>query len=262
MKTLTLILCTVLFLLSCKKDKINAPAPVAAFTIDGQYLEEFKMATHEAVWLVDSSKNADSVRWDFGNGVVSRGHTVALSYEKSGVYTLTQTVTNAEGKTSTASKKITILDRVLKRVVIQSVYWDPVPDNIDHFNYVWPQTTTASVYMQFNKYKEGDSVVPRSGLLPNSPVLFTSSVVQNVPNEGYAGITMPDNQKFIIDMSMIEARSLQAFLVAKDKSGNVFNLTSTNQSGNGYNMTANFKQNKWTLSFGILSSVRLEGDFE
>ncbi len=99
-------------LLSCSKQSINELAPDtqailrADFTLDGQ---NGTVNEQDALLLTNTSENAVAYHWDFGNGTTSLLKQPAFSYPRCGNYTITLTVTAADGRTETIKKDIVVL---------------------------------------------------------------------------------------------------------------------------------------------------------
>lgn len=256
---LTLFTTGLLFLISCKKESL---APVASFTFRNDTTHTLRIATYDTCSLFSNSTGGDSTKWDLGNGTTVKGDHAVLSYTTSGTYTVTLTVTAGNGKQSTAAKKVIVLDRILKKITVKKIYWNPVPNSIPYFNAIWPQTDSANIYVQFRKYTQGDSVAPYSGLMPNSPVLFTSQTVGGVPHQYDNPFNLPFNTPFVIDKKMLLDRSLAFFLMAKDATGAEFSIQCSHESGASWGMNEDFAHNKFMIISSLFSSVELDGDYE
>lgn len=88
-------------MMSCKK---TPPAPVASFFISGS---TFVPAT---LTLTNTSQNADSYLWDFGDGRTTNIANPMVTYDRHGQYTITLTATQtATGKKSVATQVVSIV---------------------------------------------------------------------------------------------------------------------------------------------------------
>jgi PKD repeat protein len=76
------------------------------------------VATYDDIQLQDKSVNAVSYQWDLGNDSTTSTQNPRFYYKKPGTYTLTLTVQNASRQAVSVSKKVKVLDRVVKQVVI------------------------------------------------------------------------------------------------------------------------------------------------
>jgi PKD repeat protein len=96
----------------------SQPGPVAKFAFVGTTADELTVATYDKVYLTDQSVNAVQYRWEYGNDSVRTTSSPSFYYAKPGTYTLTLTVQNASKQTATVSKKVRVLERVVKQVAI------------------------------------------------------------------------------------------------------------------------------------------------
>lgn len=96
----------------------SQPGPVAKFAFVGSTAEVLTVGTYDKVYLTDQSVNAATYRWDYGNDSLRTTANPQFSYTKPGTYTLTLTVQSDDKQTATVSKKVRVLDRVIKQVAI------------------------------------------------------------------------------------------------------------------------------------------------
>ncbi|MCX6320417.1 MAG: PKD domain-containing protein [Bacteroidia bacterium] len=258
---------TLLIINGCNKDKVVVE-PISSFSFRGDTISTLKMATLDTCTLFNNSKNADSVFWDFGDGRTSRDNQVILSYSKSGAYTINLTTKNNDGQKSTISKKVVVLDRVMKEIVIDYVQWDTSNTN------GWPTSSVVDIYFQIQNYIS-DTMEPM-GIFPNCPILFTSSIVKNINNHysppTYHSIVIPITEKFIIDKSFVQFpygqyginHAYLFSLMAKDSNGNIFCLENSYAAGgNSCGITQDdIKLNIFKIHFSFFSSVDVICDFE
>ena len=256
---------TLLIIYGCKKDE--PIAPISSFTFRGDTISTLKMATSDTCTLMNTSKNADSVFWDFGDGRTSIENQIILSYPKSGSYTIKLTTTNDNGQKSFESKKVVVLDRVLKRIIIDFVQWDPTNRSEG-----WPTSTIADIYFQIQMFT--DNTMNPIGIFPNCPVLFTSPIVKDVTNHftpPASPIEIPITEKIIIDKKMVQ-RAYQGninkaylfSLMAKTADGKIFCLVNSGFiSGSSFGIyKEDFALNTFIVSLQFFSSFKLVCDFE
>ncbi len=107
------LLCLTAFV-ACNKQSINELTPSiqavatlrAGFTIDNPNGE---VNETDALLLTNTSENAVAYNWDFGNGTTSSLKQPTFSYPRCGNYTITLTVTAADGSTQTLKRDIVAL---------------------------------------------------------------------------------------------------------------------------------------------------------
>ncbi len=264
MNKIILIITIVVFsITSCKKEKPLAPNPIANFTLDGDSSQSLTIGTYDTYSLINSSSNAESFVWDFGNGMTSRNQETAIYYPKSGTYLLTLTATNKDEKTSVLSKKIKVVDRVLKQVTISSLDWKsalgastnyPTGNKIN----VWIEILQGAPNQTYPFLSIGTFDAP---LIYKSPVVFnvdtaavpivfniSSNIIINIPTltlgYGYKGVGYGIN------------------LYAQDAT-NVYLLSSTYWSGGGVNYYGSISKNNFIIRSGFSGSgIALICDYE
>lgn len=248
-------------LFSCHKEAMVI-IPTADFSFRGDTSSVLRMATYDTCTLFSNSVNADSSYWDMGNGVTTKGNKAIVTYDSSGTYHVTLTVKSSDGHIASQIKTIKVLDRVLKKIVLSRVYWDTIPGSNLNFNEGWPTTSTADLFVQIQHYRSGDSAVPRSGLLPNSPILYKSPIASNVSSNSTQRIEIPITERVVIDKKMIADWSLVISLLAIDKNGTKYCIQTSQASGGSLIITEDFAASKYTLRYGLFSVFELVCDFE
>ena len=240
---------------------------VADFTFRNKTTSTFVMATYDTCSLINRSQNVRSVRWNFGDGRSSNEQNVILSYDKSGTYDVTLTITSKDGQETMVSKRVIVKDRVLRSINISKIYWE---ENING----WPATAKADIYLQIQKYT--DTTVTEGYLCLNCPVIYTSTLIQGVDRATNTAITIPVTEKVVIDKKLIVDKGVSKFavpaylneaylisLMAKDVNGNVYCLQSNRGGGTYFGiLDENFAMNKFILQIGPFSDYKLVCDFE
>src|SRR5690242_13778188 len=104
-----------LSLAACRKNDIPAvPDPVAHFSMvtafaNNDTSQSIIMAVYDGFNFINTSANADSYLWDFGNGTTSTDKNPSGWYEKAGTYTVTLTASAKDGRKSVVSRTIKVL---------------------------------------------------------------------------------------------------------------------------------------------------------
>lgn len=124
-----------LALVGCKKKDDPPPAstpppgPTARFDASHYCLE-----APCAVSFFNTSENAATYSWNFGDGGTSTERSPSHTYQQGGTYTVTLTVTSASGQTATDSRTVNIPNRPATRVRVLSMTVNGYP----------PQTSTGA----------------------------------------------------------------------------------------------------------------------
>lgn len=249
---------------SCSNDAI---APVSSFSLNGDTISTLKVGTFNEFRVTNNSINADSVLWDLGDGRTSKENEFLVSYPKSGTYTLKLIAKNSNGSFRTTSKKIVVLDRVLKRIEISAVYWDPT-----NTTQGWP-TTNSNVDIYFQIQQFTDKTMDPIGIYPKCPVLYTSPIVKNISNQTYRPkdpITFYPDQKFIINKALVhnpyygESNAYLFSVMAKDIDGKIYCLANSAFVGEAFGFQRdNVTENSFTIIGGAVGTYfKLVGTFE
>src|SRR3954471_15848382 len=182
-KHFAIIISIIIFQYSCKKDTASPEHPTAVFSIGGQsggfnitYTDtSFIIGTHDALVLTSQSTNADSITWNFGNGKKSNSKNTLLTYDSAGNYNVILTAYNKNGTQSLASKKVTVMERVLKGISI---------NNLD-LNKFSPGQNGLPIFTKLNLWLEikfsqssTDATTSNGDIL--APVVFKSPVFSNI----------------------------------------------------------------------------------
>ena len=260
---LTALTSLILVTYSCSSDITE---PISSFSFRGDTISVLKIGTYDECQVNSKSINSDSVLWDLGDGRLSKDTAFLLSYPKSGVYTLKLTAKNNNGQTSVSAKKVIVLDRVLKKIVINYVQWDST-----NMSEPWPRGFKADIYFQMQMFTD-DTMSPY-GFYSKCPILYTSSTVKNVNNHYYPpiypAIEIPVSEKIIIDKNLVQfapGNVNKAYLfsiLAKDSSGNNYRLVNNAFYGFGFGITKDdISSNTFIVNQGGYTSYDLICDFE
>jgi PKD repeat protein len=124
---------------ACNKGSdVNLPKPTAGFSVNGYTVDSvITIGTYDQDLLINTSGNATSYLWNFGNDSTSTAVSPVLWYPKSGTYTLTLTALNEAGAKASFSMKVKVLDRVMQQVSITGLLAAlPIPHSLMHAK-VW-----------------------------------------------------------------------------------------------------------------------------
>jgi PKD repeat protein len=249
------------FLLGCRKETIHQPD--ASFSFRGDTSSVIKMATYDTCTLFNSSINADSSFWDLGNGEISTDKNLVLTYPNSGTYTIKLTVKTPDGQNSSIEKTVIVLNRVLEKIIINHIQWDTVSNSNPNFICVWPTSPMADVFVLVQKYEHGDSIVPISGIMPNSEIIYQSPVIQDVSYRTYIPFVIGVPEKVVVDKQLVLDGSFVISLMAKDEQGVIYALQTSKFGGSTfYIREENFANNKFTLVSSLTSSLEFDCKFE
>lgn len=84
-------------------------APVADFTFFPRSGAPPLLVTFDASSSYDADGSIVSYRWNFGDGATGAGQIVTHTYNRSGLFSITLTVTDNEGKTDSATRSLSLL---------------------------------------------------------------------------------------------------------------------------------------------------------
>jgi len=261
----TILIISFVVFYSCNKEKID---PVSSFTLNGDTISTFKVGTFDKFWVASNSINSDSVLWVFGDGRTSKEHEFNLSYPKSGTYPLKLIARNNYGRFTESTKNIVVLDRVLDRIEIPSIYWDTT-----NTTQGWPITNSnVDIYFQIQMFT--DTTMNPIGIYPNCPVLYTSSLVKNISNHTYRPnnpIVINLDQKFLINKDLVRnpyadiTKNAYLFSVmAKDSNDKIYCLVSSAFVGTPFGfLKDDVSENIFTIIGGAAGTYfNLVGTFE
>lgn len=263
MKTfLVFLFALVVLTTSCKKENTSTPEPQASFTVDGNSSSSIKIGPYDQFSLINTSVNADSYVWDFGNGTTSTKKEAVLQYTSAGTYTVTLTASK-NGKTSVATMKVTVADPVVKQVVISNLSWNSGWGRPTS----WPSFTKANVWVEIVKGAPNQTYPVLNNGSFAAPLVYKSSIANNVDSTAVP-LTFAVPQKTVIDMPTLKLQygyhgiGYGINLYAQDATG-TYLLASNFWSGVSTTYQGSYNDNKFTITVGFLgASVQLVGDYE
>ncbi len=147
-------------LTNCKDDdEVTIPELVAGFT---QTIEDDR----GTVRFINTSENAQTYTWDFGDGTTSSEINPIKQYAESGTYTVQMTASNESGQTESFSDQITV--QVIKEVTISSFDFDDT-----NVNYSASTFNGASFEIVANPDESGSNAdASNVGAITNSGAAF------------------------------------------------------------------------------------------
>jgi PKD repeat protein len=257
MKRIKYLILTILSLsIACKKE-IDTAAPTAGFTFSHNTTDQMRLATSDTTTLISTVAGATSLSWDLGDGRKSSDKQLVLSYPKSGTYTVTLTAVASNGKTNSVLKTVTVLDRVLKNIVIGKVYWNTTDPYFAQAG--WPLTNTADIYVKIQQLQGND--IYQGGFAPNAPVIYTSPVVTNVSSNTTSPITIAVSPKVVLEKNLLDRKYLIS-LIARNATGEYVLFSNWYSGSNQIIKADNLAKNTFVINTAFFSSMDLNLDFE
>lgn len=244
----------VISLSACKKEKIAPIVPSVNFglthvvDIYNRYELDtsalIKIATYDRLPLSNLTKNSNSIKWDLGDGTSSTKDSPEIYFTKAGEYTVSLTATSTTGETVTRSKKIQVLDRVLKLVRIKNLYFNANFTTSPN----WSPDQIADVQVAIKKINMKDYPAYSNGDFGGETVYqsaaFSTVSAINQP------IEIPVKEKVILDIEALEARKYGFHLYATANHAKYL-LTSNWGSGVGISTYGNIISNSFNLTSGF-----------
>ncbi len=207
---------------------------------------------------VSAAANAASISWDLGDGRTSTENRVVLSYPKAGTYMVTLSAKASDGTIATSTKKVTVLDRVLKNIVINNIYWNTT--DAMYAEAGWPLTEKADIYVKIQLL--ADKQFPAGSFTPDAPVVYTSPVLTNIAKVTTTPLAINVSGKVALDRDLLLDRRYLISLIAKNSTGE-YVLVNNWYSGSYQSIREdNIAKNTFVVSTGLFSSMDMNFDFE
>lgn len=243
---------------SCKKEH-TPPSPTSSFNFARTTDDMIRVGVGDTATVISSASNAASISWDLGDGRTSTESRPVLSYAKSGTYSVTLTAKGNDGKMVSTTKKVTVLDRVLKSIVIDRVIWI---NNDPRFSEAyWPLTDVADIYVQIQKRVPGDSN-GADGFFPNSPILYTSAIIKNIAKTTETPIVINVSDKVILEKAILDNRGYVLSLIAKNTSGEYMLFNNFYSGASQFTKKEDISKNIFQVHTSFFSEMTLNFDFE
>jgi PKD repeat protein len=251
-----------LILSSCSKQ----PQPSSSFNFQwSDTITVLTIGTEDEFSAYNTSKNSYSVLWDFGDGRTSTDNDIRLSYPEAGTYIL-KLIAKSDAGESISTKKVVVKNRVIKYILVDYVQWDK-----SNLTEPWPRKDIVDIYFQMQLFT--DNAMNSDGFYQNSPIIYTSPVIENVNNGHhpplFPSIFIPMTEKIIVQKSLVKfapGNLNNAYLFsikARDSDGNNYRLIDNSFSGSSFGiMTSDIRESSYYISQGGITSYRIFCDFE
>lgn len=244
------LLLQLLFLTGCRDEEI---VPTARFRVGYESpdystrLYGGKIPTYVLLKATDSSVDAVSYEWNFGDGHSAAEKEPTFRYEKSGTYTVTLTTTSRTGNKQVSTQLVTVVDRVLKRANLEYFRWDALGTLSGR-----SETQLGDLQLVIGQRQPAD--------LPTQPstILYTSEQPTSLSERNPA--SLPINMPIVID-PFGNINSLVVNLYAYDQGVRTL-VFSSGVSGAGISGN-DWPTGQYVLSTGVGGTIlRLQGDYE
>lgn len=257
MKRILLVLILAGSLAACKKE-VAKPVPVSNFSFARSTAAEIRMGATDTAKLISTATNASSISWDFGDGNSSTEAQPIISYAKAGTYKVTLTAKASDGTIATSTKTVTVLERVLKNIVINNIYWN----NTDamYAEAGWPKTDNADIYVKIQLL--APKQFPAGSFTPDAPVVYQSPVLGNIAKVTNTPLNINVDGKIVLDRVPLLDRRYLISLVAKNSTGE-YVLVNNWYSGSYQSIQQDdITKNAFQVTTGLFSNMALNFDFE
>lgn len=243
---------------ACKKEEKGLISPVTNFHFSRSNADEIRIGTTDTAGLISLATNASSISWDLGDGRTLAEPKPVISYTKPGTYTIILTAKASNGAVSTATKKIIVLDRVLKNIVINNVFWNNTDARFAEAG--WPLTDAADIYVKIQRLDANQ--FPSGIFSPNAPVVYQSSALTNIYKVTNTSLSINVTGKIVLDHVPLLDRRYIINLMAKNTAGE-YVLVNNWFSGSYQSITVDdITKNTFVVNVGLLSAMALNFDFE
>lgn len=246
MKNFCLLICMVALTVSSCKKSTPLPAPIAGFEL------ALAIATPGVIITpLNTSQNATSYLWEFGDGTTSTEKVPTFKLVTIGNHKISLTVTNADGAINTSSKNVRVVAPIITSITITNLQnWEGASfSSLKRFSGgdVWVEIKKSKTNASYDYYPDGSYNYP----------LFYKSPMVNVPANVTQPIVIAITDKVVLDGDLTSSDERYSFnLYVKDAAG-VHMLFTSDFIGSLY--TGSFFNNSysWKSVFGV--GVELKG---
>jgi len=240
---------------SCKKERSDTE-PLAQFTIGDEKADVLVLPEANALFPKNTSLNATSYLWDFGNGTTSTEENPGFSLDTAGDYTVSLTVTSNSWQTSTLSKKIKVIVPIIQQITISNInnWFGYDFSAIKKFNGgdLWVEIKKDDVNKSYPQLEDGSF---------DYPLFYKSAAAINVPTNNTSPITIQVTDKVILAQLISSKISKYSFnLYVKDTTGTHL-LFSSEMHGTSFNGQIDNNSFEWTSQSNNVT-VSLSGNYE
>lgn len=168
---------------ACEKDK-TPPNPSASFEMTNNY-----MKAPIDVKLTNTSQNASTYLWDFGDTTTSTETSPTHTYDKKGLYNIKLTVKNEDGKSTSSSSLLKVYGNITSwspgRIELLPEAWaEEVGENTIYMS-VWDANNNLYDYKGDGKYSSYSGITEDSKSL-----IFGISNAMTLPKNSDSKVTI------------------------------------------------------------------------
>lgn len=246
MKKFYLLICIVALIISSCKKTAPLPAPTAGFEL------ALAIATQGTTFKpLNTSQNATSYLWDFGDGTTSTERVPVFKLATVGDHKISLTVTSADGAISTSSRKVKIVAPIITSITVTNLQkWAGLDfSTLKRFS-------GGDVWVEIRKHKYNGSYAYHPDGSYDYPLFYKSPVV-NAPANITQPVVIAIKDQVILDGDPTSSDEKYTFnLYVKDAAG-VHMLFTSEFIGSVFPESFFNNRYSWISSFGV--EVELKG---
>ncbi|MGI4022254.1 MAG: PKD domain-containing protein [Janthinobacterium lividum] len=262
-KSFVALLSIIIYISACKKESKPdlGVTPKAVFAVLGDTTSKtITIATYDTYPVINHSVDADSYSWNLGNDSTSIQKDIGISYPKSGTYTLTLIAINKDGKKSTLSRQVKVLDRVIQQLSITGITSNEISNHNFNHAKIWAVVKLATSNINYTF----------TGLSFDTPIIYQTPIIDDfdVTKVPYV-FNVPNNQTLNFPaLSALINRGLAGYkgmgygleLYAQDATGTYLLSSSysyfyTSQTGSIIWPVADIQRNIFIAKYGNVSLI-------
>lgn len=199
---------------SCQKKEV-IPNPDFQYALSSELLRKHLSVFPVNESITFSNRSVDGVNyiWNFGNGITSKESNPVVQFQQAGNYSVQLTTVSKTGTRATTTQNIKIVDRMIKRVLINRLNYETIPG--------WNNTKKVDLKME----------VVLKGTSQGSSLLYKSETLKNIPGTR-TSLELPVELHTVLNVNDSEWPDLVINLIGNDGSG-PRTIASTQYSGGG-----------------------------